>query len=119
MRLLSPASRAMNEVLFALHHVTITPWKLIGYLGTFLFTARWFVQLYATKKMKRVHMPLAFWWLSIVGSVMTLGYFIWGKNDSVGIIQTAFPMLVSIYNVVAHLREHKPEVISPRGPEET
>jgi|GEM_PF-388429 len=104
---LFPPRPPMNEVLFMLHNVTITPWKLIGYLGTFLFTARWFVQLYATKKLKRVHMPLAFWWLSIVGSVMTLGYFIWGKNDSVGIIQNAFPMFVSVYNVVVDLRHRR------------
>jgi lipid-A-disaccharide synthase-like uncharacterized protein len=97
----------MNDVLFTLHGITVTPWKLIGYLGTFLFTARWFVQLYATKKLRRVHMPLMFWWLSIAGSVMTLGYFIWGKNDSVGIIQNAFPMFVSVYNVVVDLRHRR------------
>ena len=109
----------MNEVLFHVHHLNVTPWKLIGYVGTFLFTARWFVQFYATKKSKRVVMPMSFWYLSIVGSVMTLAYFIWGKNDSVGIMNTAFPMFVSVYNVFAHLRYHKAEVIEPGGPEET
>jgi lipid-A-disaccharide synthase-like uncharacterized protein len=109
----------MNQLLFTLHGVTITPWKIIGLCGTVLFTARWFVQFYATKKNKRVTVPMSFWYLSVAGSVMTLGYFIWGKNDSVGIIQTAFPMLVSIYNVFAHLREHRPEVVEPKGPEET
>ena len=109
----------MNSVLFHIHHIGVTPWKLIGYIGVFLFTARWFVQFYATKKQKKVVVPMSFWYLSVAGSVMTLGYFIWGKNDSVGIIQTAFPMLISVYNIFAHLREHKPEVISPRGPEET
>jgi lipid-A-disaccharide synthase-like uncharacterized protein len=108
----------MNEILFHIHHINVTPWKLIGYVGTFLFTARWFVQFYATKRLKRVVMPMAFWYLSIVGSVMTLGYFIWGKNDSVGIIQNAFPMFVSMYNVMIHLRHHKPEVVVPGGAEE-
>jgi len=102
----------MDQVLFHLHvfhlfKVAVTGWKLVGFIGTVLFTARWFVQFYATKKLKRVHMPLAFWWLSIVGSVMTLGYFIWGKNDSVGIIQNAFPMFVSVYNVVVDLRHRR------------
>ena len=109
----------MNDVLMVLHGVTITPWKLVGLVGTFLFTARWFVQLYATKKLKRVVMPMSFWYLSIVGSVMTLAYFIWGKNDSVGIIQNAFPMFVSAYNVFVHLRHHRPEVVNPGGPEES
>jgi lipid-A-disaccharide synthase-like uncharacterized protein len=109
----------MNEVLFHIHHLGVTPWKLIGYVGTFLFTARWFVQLYATKKLKRVTVPMAFWYLSITGSVLTLAYFIWGKNDSVGIMQNAFPMFVSFYNVIIHLRHHKPEVIEPGSAEET
>ncbi len=108
----------MHEVLTQLHVLTITPWKLIGFLGTLLFTARWFVQFYATKRQKRVVVPMSFWYLSVVGSVLTLAYFIWGKNDSVGIIQTAFPMLVSVYNVVAHLRHRKPEVVQPGGSED-
>jgi len=109
----------MNQILFHIHHIGVTPWKLIGYLGVLLFTARWFVQAYATKKLKRVTVPMMFWYLSVGGSVLQLAYFVWGKNDSVGIMNTAFPMLVSVYNVVAHLRYHKPEVISPGGPEET
>ena len=112
------AEERINEVLFHFNHVVITPWKLIGYIGVFLFTARWFVQFYATKKSKRVVMPMSFWYLSIVGSVMTLAYFIWGKNDSVGILQNAFPMFVSVYNVYVHVRHHQPEVASPGGSEE-
>ena len=112
-------SQPMNDVLMTLHGVTITPWKLVGLIGTFLFTARWFVQFYATRKLKRVVMPMSFWYLSVAGSLMTLSYFIWGKNDSVGIIQNAFPMFVSAYNVYVHLRHHKPEVIRPGGAEES
>jgi lipid-A-disaccharide synthase-like uncharacterized protein len=97
----------MDQILFVFHHVTITPWKLVGYLGLFLFTSRWFVQMYATRKMKRVHMPLAFWWLSICGSVLLIAYFTFGKNDSVGILANLFPMGVSIYNVVVDLRHRR------------
>src|SRR6478752_1791884 len=99
--------RAMNEVLFTLHHVTITPWKLIGYLGTFLFTARWFVQLYATKKLKRVHMPQSFWWLSVFGSALLVSYFTFGKNDSVGVLSNLFPAFVSVYNLVVDVRHRR------------
>ena len=97
----------MNEVLFTLHHVTITPWKLIGYLGTFLFTARWFVQLYATRKQRKVVMPMLFWYMSVCGSLLLLAYFIFGKNDSVGIISNLFPMFVALYNVSVHLRDRE------------
>ncbi|MDR2013177.1 MAG: lipid-A-disaccharide synthase N-terminal domain-containing protein [Rhodanobacter sp.] len=104
----------MNEALFTYQHLTVTPWKMIGWVGTLLFTARWFVQLYATKRLKRVVMPMTFWYLSIIGSVMTLGYFIWGKNDSVGIIQNAFPMFVSLYNIFVHTRHQQPEAADSR-----
>lgn len=109
----------MNDVLFHFHSITITPWKLIGYLGTFLFTARWLVQFYATKKLKRVVMPLAFWWLSIFGSALLLAYFVFGKNDSVGVLSNTFPMVISLYNLMIHLRENRPEVVNPGGSEET
>ncbi|MEO5558918.1 MAG: lipid-A-disaccharide synthase N-terminal domain-containing protein [Dokdonella sp.] len=109
----------MNDILIHLHGITITPWKLVGLTGAFLFTARWFVQLYATKKLKRIVMPMSFWYLSIVGSAMTLAYFIWGKNDSVGIIGNAFPMFVSVYNVFVHVRHQRSEIVSPGGSEES
>ena len=60
-------------------------------------------------------MPMGFWYLSIVGSAMTLAYFIWGKNDSVGIIQNAFPAFVALYNIFIHLRHHRPEAVAPDG----
>lgn len=97
----------MNEVLFTLHNVTVTPWKLVGYLGVLLFTSRWFVQLYATRKHKRVVMPLMFWVLSVCGSALLLAYFIFGKNDSVGILSNLFPAFVSVYNLVMHVRHQK------------
>ncbi|WP_440223459.1 lipid-A-disaccharide synthase N-terminal domain-containing protein [Dokdonella sp. MW10] len=97
----------MNEVLFNIHSIGVTPWKLVGYLGVFLFTSRWFVQMYATKKLGRVHMPQAFWWLSVAGSIMLVSYFTFGKNDSVGILSNLFPAFVSVYNLVVDLRHRR------------
>lgn len=97
----------MNEVLLTLHGITITPWKIVGYLGVFLFTSRWFVQLYATKKLKRVHMPQSFWWLSVFGSALLVTYFTFGKNDSVGVMSNLFPAFVSVYNLVVDIRHRR------------
>jgi len=93
----------MNEVLFTIHHIGVTPWKLVGYLGVFLFTSRWFVQLYATKKLRRVHMPQSFWWLSVFGSALLVSYFTFGKNDSVGV--------VSVYNLVVDVRHRRDRAV--------
>jgi lipid-A-disaccharide synthase-like uncharacterized protein len=97
----------MEQILFTFGHWVITPWKLIGLAGALLFTGRWFVQLYATRKLGRVHMPMAFWWLSIVGSLMTLSYFVFGKNDSVGILQNLFPLFIASYNLTIELRHRR------------
>lgn len=97
----------MEHILRALADFQITPWKAVGYLGMVLFTSRWFVQVYATRKHKKVVMPLTFWILSVCGSVLMLAYFIFGKNDSVGILANLFPAFVAVYNLVMHVRHQK------------
>jgi lipid-A-disaccharide synthase-like uncharacterized protein len=89
----------VNTVLTELFGVVITPWKLIGYLGVFLFAGRWFVQLYASRHHGKPTMPRTFWYMSAVGSVLLLAYFIFGKNDSVGVLSNLFPLFVALYNL--------------------
>lgn len=82
-----------------MHDWVITPWKLIGYAGSVMFASRWFVQVIASKMSKKPVMPRLFWYLSIVGSLLVLSYFTFGKNDSVGIISNLFPMFIAGYNL--------------------
>lgn len=84
--------------------VTITWWKLIGYTGTAMFAGRWFVQWWASKQAGKVVVPRLFWYMSVVGSLMTLSYFVWGKNDSVGILGNLFPSFVATYNLWLDVR---------------
>jgi lipid-A-disaccharide synthase-like uncharacterized protein len=84
--------------------VTITWWKLIGYVGATMFAGRWFVQWWAARSAGRVVVPRLFWYMSVVGSIMTLCYFVWGKNDSVGILQNLFPSFVAVYNLWLDVR---------------
>ena len=94
----------LQHIIDALRAFELTPWKAVGLLGSLMFTSRWLVQLYYTRKHKRVVMPRAFWWLSMTGSMLLLCYFVIGKNDSVGIISNLFPVLVSAYNLMVHSR---------------
>lgn len=89
----------MNTVLTDAFGVVVTPWKLIGYLGVLLFAGRWFVQLLASRIKGKVVMPRMFWYMSISGSFLLLSYFVFGKNDSVGILSNAFPLFVALYNL--------------------
>ena len=67
--------------------IVITGWKLIGYTGALMFGGRWLVQFIASKRAGKPVMPRVFWYMSILGSLMTLCYFLFSsKQDSVGVI---------------------------------
>jgi lipid-A-disaccharide synthase-like uncharacterized protein len=94
----------MNEVIGSYLGVTLTPWKLVGYLGVVLFSGRWVVQVYASRARGRPTVPRVFWYMSVAGSLLLLAYFTWGKNDSVGILSNLFPVFIASYNLYLDLR---------------
>jgi lipid-A-disaccharide synthase-like uncharacterized protein len=94
----------MNTPIANLLDVVITPWKIVGYLGVMLFAGRWLVQMAATRRHGRPVFSGLFWTMSVLGSVLLLSYFIWGKNDSVGVLSNLFPMAVALYNMFMHHR---------------
>ena len=49
-------------------------WLAIGVFGQVLFFSRWIVQWVASEKKKESTMPLAFWYFSLVGSLLVLSY---------------------------------------------
>ena len=65
-------------------------WKIIGWAGNAVFFTRFFVQWYATEKLKRVVVPTAFWWLSLVGSLLLFSYALFYSKDAVIIFACAF-----------------------------
>ena len=103
---------AMNEVLLFVFGIKVTAWKLIGYTGVFLFAGRWFVQLAASKAMGKPVMPTLFWYMSASGSVLLLAYFIFGKNDSVGVMSNLFPLFVALYNL--YLDQKSKRLLGPK-----
>jgi lipid-A-disaccharide synthase-like uncharacterized protein len=99
----------MNDVITILFGVTITPWKLIGYVGVALFAGRWVVQVLATRRHGKPVIPRVFWIMSVSGSVLLLSYFIFGKNDSVGVLSNLFPTGVAVYNLLMDIRARRRE----------
>ena len=85
--------------------VHITLWKLIGLTGALMFGGRWLVQFIASKRMGKPVIPRAFWYMSIVGSLMTLSYFMFSaKQDAVGVLQNLFPSFTAIYSLYLDIR---------------
>ena len=61
--------------------------------------------MYYSRKLRRPVVPTVFWLMSISGSLLLLSYFIFGKNDSVGILSNLFPAGVASYNLYLDLRQ--------------
>ena len=99
----------MNETLMTCFGLTITPMKLLGYLGVLLFGGRWVIQIIASHKVKKSTFPLLFWYMSLSGSALLLIYFTFGKNDSVGILSNLFPAVIAGYNLFLELKKQPKE----------
>ena len=81
--------------------------KLVGYLGACLFAGRWVVQMLASRVSQKPVMPRVFWYMSLVGSMCLLSYFVFGKNDSVGVLSNLFPFVVALYNLLLDARHRR------------
>ena len=94
----------MSAVIGNFFGVTLTAWKLVGFLGALMFAGRWLVQAWATRRAGRPMIPRSFWIISLLGSAMVTSYFIWGKNDSVGVLTNLLPASVAFYNLVMDIK---------------
>ena len=82
-----------------------TCWTLIGFLGASLFSLRWIVQILYSKKQGKPSLPDAFWYMSALGSLLLLAYFVFGRKDPIGILSNAFPLLIAGYNILLLLKK--------------
>ena len=73
-------------------------WVMIGLLGQALFTGRMLVQWMVSERKGRSTVPVAFWWLSLMGASMLLIYFIWRK-DIVGILGQSLGWFIYLRNL--------------------
>ena len=67
-------------------------WKIIGFAGLATFQMRWIVQWLHSEKHRESRMPVAFWWLSLIGSALELMYFL-RQQDSVGVLGYCFSVV--------------------------
>lgn len=88
-------------------------WKVVGWAGNAVFFSRFFVQWYATEKLKRVVVPTAFWWLSLGGSLLLLSYALFYEKDSVFIFAYAFTWIPYIRNLIIHRRHAEAHLTCP------
>jgi lipid-A-disaccharide synthase-like uncharacterized protein len=83
-------------------------WKVIGFAGLGTFQMRWIVQWLYSEKHKESRVPVAFWWLSLVGSLLCLSYFL-RQQDSVGVAGYCVSALPYTRNLMLVYRKRRLE----------
>ena len=49
-------------------------WVSFGTIGQLVFFSRWLIQWISSEKSKTSYIPVAFWWCSLLGGIITLIY---------------------------------------------
>ncbi len=55
-------------------------WVGIGFLGQSLFFGRWLIQWIVSEWKAESRVPISFWYLSLIGGLITLAYAIYRKD---------------------------------------
>ena len=78
-------------------------WYVIGFVGQLMFSSRFFVQWLASERSQRVVIPVAFWYLSLLGGLALLVYAI-HRRDPVFAVGQGAGLLVYGRNLMLHRR---------------
>jgi lipid-A-disaccharide synthase-like uncharacterized protein len=90
-----------------------TIWLAIGFLGQGLFFGRWMIQWITSEKKAESQVPISFWYMSLIGGLITLAYAIY-RRDPVFIAGQSIGSIVYIRNLMLIARANQP--VSPSSP---
>jgi len=76
-----------------------TIWLIIGFLGQGIFFMRWVVQWIASERHAESRVPTAFWYMSMIGGLITLAYAIY-REDPVFIAGQSIGSIVYLRNLM-------------------
>ncbi|MGC9053086.1 MAG: lipid-A-disaccharide synthase N-terminal domain-containing protein, partial [Candidatus Hydrogenedens sp.] len=74
-------------------------WQLVGITGAVIFFGRFYIQWIWSEKLGRSVIPIIFWYMSSVGSILLLGYGVYILSP-VGVVSYGFNLLVYARNLI-------------------
>jgi len=77
----------------------IEPGEVIGGVAAAIFYGRFYLQWYASERARRSVVPIAFWYMSSVGSLLLFGYAVY-KQSAVGTLSHCFNLFVYTRNLI-------------------
>ncbi len=73
-------------------------WFIVGFTGQVIFGGRFILQWIVSEYKKRSHVPVAFWYISLVGSLILLSYAV-HRKDLVFILGLSLNTLIYVRNL--------------------
>jgi lipid-A-disaccharide synthase-like uncharacterized protein len=108
-------AHAVGGYLFDVFAVKFDWWVMLGFVAQAMFTARFVVQWIASEREGRSIIPIAFWFFSIGGGVLLLGYALY-RRDPVFIVGQAFGVFVYLRNLYFVLRDERASEVVVKAP---
>lgn len=106
------ANKIQQVMTITIEHI----WLAIGFLGQGLFFGRWVVQWITSEKKAESQVPVSFWYMSLIGGLITLAYAIY-REDPVFIAGQSIGAIVYIRNLMLISRSNQAnQPIGPSSP---
>ena len=84
----------------------LNAWVALGLFGQGLFFMRFVVQWISSERRGESHIPLAFWYFSMAGSVIVFSY-AWGNGDIVIVLGQSAGIVVYLRNLQLIMRQRR------------
>ena len=97
--------QAFSNYLYEVFVAKFDFWLAFGIVAQLLFTARFLVQWISSERAGKSVVPMAFWFFSIAGGLMTLVYGI-VKREPVIIMGQAMATVIYVRNIMLILKNH-------------
>ena len=78
----------------------VNGWVLFGMLVQILFGSRFIVQWLASERRQESTIPVAFWYLSLLGGLILFAYAFWYRQDIVFTIGQSAGVFIYVRNLV-------------------
>ncbi len=86
-------------------------WLVVGFIGSGAYFSRLLVQWWRSERARRPVIPLAYWYLSILGATLLLTYAT-VRHDPVIMLNYAVPLCIYIRQTVLHIRGRKAAAVN-------
>ncbi len=88
--------------------MVIDPWVIFGFFAQFIFFLRFLVQWIQSERHKKSVIPMSFWYLSVVGSILILIYAL-KRQDPVFIAGQFLALIIYLRNIRLRMSEKRIE----------